>query len=315
VDVNVHPTKIEVRFRDSGAVFAQVLTALENALRAAGPTPAEAGKPPEKSAAERRENVRQAVTEFFDRSTTRRDFPPPGTGGRAQPSRQPAPPVQPSESAAPFEPPAAGQQVPLHPSSIITHPSAPAAPRNFFQIHDRYIVEETPGGFIVADQHALHERILYEELKQRVSHAAVPRQRLLIPEIVDLRPADFLRVMELRETLLKMGMEVEPFGEKTVAVHAVPHLATGANPRELLLEILRETAEESEGGTVDRQEQLLRVIACKAAVKAGDRLSRTQVEALLERRDRIGPEPTCPHGRPTTLRFDLRDIERQFLRK
>ena len=78
---------------------------------------------------------------------------------------------------------------------------------------------------------------------------------------------------------------------------------------------LKETAEDSEGGTVDRQEQLMRVIACKAAVKAGDRLSRTQVEALLERRDRIGPEPTCPHGRPTTLRFDLRDIERQFLRK
>ena len=132
---------------------------------------------------------------------------------------------------------------------------------------------------------------------------------------MDLRPADFLRAMEMRETLLKMGMEVEPFGEKTVAVHAVPHLATGANPRELLLEILRETAEESEGGAVDRQERLMRVIACKAAVKAGDRLSRTQVEALLDRRDRIGPETTCPHGRPTTLRFDLRDIERQFLRK
>jgi DNA mismatch repair protein MutL len=314
VDVNVHPTKIEVRFRDSGAVFAQALTALEHTLRAAGPTPAEAGKPPS-SQADRRENVRQAVTEFFDRATSRRDFPPPGIGARTPASPSPTSHAQPPESALPFEPPAVGQQVTLHPSSVITHPSAPAPPRNFFQIHDRYIVEETPGGFLVADQHALHERVLYEELKQRVSHAAVPRQRLLIPEIVDLRPADFLRVMELRETLLKMGMEVEPFGEKTVAVHAVPHLATGANPRELLLEILRETAEESEGGAVDRQEQLMRVIACKTAVKAGDRLSRTQVEALLERRDRIGPEPTCPHGRPTTLRFDLRDIERQFLRK
>ncbi len=314
VDVNVHPTKIEVRFRDSGAVFAQVLTALEKTLRAAGPTPAEAAKPPA-SAAERRENVRQAVTEFFDRSTGRRDFPPPGAGARTPDSREPSPPAQPPENAPPFEPPPAAPQAALHPSSAVTQPPAPAPPRNFLQIHDRYLVEETPGGFLVADQHALHERILYEELKQRVSRAAVPRQRLLIPEIVDLRPADFLRVMEMRETLLKMGVEVEPFGEKTVAVHAVPHLATGANPRELLLEILRETAEESEGGTVDRQERLLRVIACKAAVKAGDRLSRTQVEALLDRRDQIGPEPTCPHGRPTTLRFDLRDIERQFLRK
>jgi len=320
VDVNVHPTKIEVRFRDSGAVFAQVLTALEKALRAAGPTPAEPGKPPA-SAAERRENVRQAVTEFFDRSAARRDFPPPGIGARTAASRQPAPGVQPPEKALPFAvPPASPERAApvatpfeVPPPAGTARPAAP--PRNFLQIHDRYLVEETPGGFLVADQHALHERILYEELKQRVSRAAVPRQRLLIPEIVDLRPADFLRVMEMRETLLKMGIEVEPFGEKTVAVHAVPHLATGANPRELLLEILRETAEESEGGTVDRQERLMRVIACKAAVKAGDHLSRTQVEALLDRRDQIGPETICPHGRPTTLRFDLRDIERQFLRK
>jgi DNA mismatch repair protein MutL len=320
VDVNVHPTKIEVRFRDSGAVFAQVLTALEKALRAAGPTPAEPGKPPA-SAAERRENIRQAVTEFFDRSAARRDFPPPGIGARTAVSREPAQRVQPPEKAAPSAVPPVGQERAAPPTTLIEVPPPagtsrpPPPPRNFLQIHDRYLVEETPDGFLVADQHALHERILYEELKQRVSRAAVPRQRLLIPEIVDLRPADFLRVMEMRETLLKMGIEVEPFGEKTIAVHAVPHLATGANPRELLLEILRETAEESEGGTVDRQERLMRVIACKAAVKAGDRLSRTQVEALLDRRDQIGPETICPHGRPTTLRFDLRDIERQFLRK
>jgi DNA mismatch repair protein MutL len=322
VDVNVHPTKIEVRFRDSGAVFAQVLAALENTLRAAGPAPAQAGKSldfsaaasakAEKSAAERRESVRQAVTEFFDRSTTRRDVPPAPMAARPAASREagapsPAPRAPSAEGARPFEPPP--------PPSANVQPAAEALPKNFIQIHDRYIVEETAGGFLVADQHALHERILYEELKQRISRAAVPRQRLLIPEIVDLRPADFLRAMEMREMLLKMGMEVEPFGEKTVAVHAVPHLATGTNPRELLLEILRETAEESAGGAVDRQERLMRVIACKAAVKAGDRLSRAQVEALLDRRNQIGPETICPHGRPTTLRFDLRDIERQFLRK
>jgi len=94
----------------------------------------------------------------------------------------------------------------------------------------------------------------------------------------------------------------------------VPHLAVGVSPRELLLEVLQEAGEEAEGGAVDRAERLMRVIACKAAIKAGERLSPAQIEALLERRDRIGPEPTCPHGRPTTLRYDLRDIERQFLR-
>ena len=171
------------------------------------------------------------------------------------------------------------------------------------------------GGFLVIDQHALHERILYEELKERAARAAVPRQRLLVPEIVDLRPQDFLLAMELKEQLLKMGVEIEPFGEKTVAVHAVPHLASGVNPCELLQEILRDAKEAVPGRLAARQEELIRVIACKSAIKAGEHLTRDQIVALLGQRSRIGPEPVCPHGRPTTIRFDRRDLDRQFRRK
>ena len=191
----------------------------------------------------------------------------------------------------------------------------PAPTRNFLQVHDSYIVEEVTGGFLVIDQHALHERILYEELRERVSRAAVPRQRLLTPEIIDLRPDEFLLVMEMREPLLRMGVEVEPFGEKTVAVHAVPHLAGSVNPSELLLELIRETREGTPDKRAEREEQLMRVIACKTALRAGERLTRSQIEALLDQRDRIGPEPTCPHGRPTTLKFDLAGIEKQFRRR
>jgi DNA mismatch repair protein MutL len=187
--------------------------------------------------------------------------------------------------------------------------------RSYCQIHDTYIVEETDEGFLLIDQHALHERILYEELRRRVARAAVPRQRLLVPEIIDLAPADFARIMELKEQLLKMGLEVEPFGERTIAVQAVPHLAGDAGPRELLLDIVREIRETPAGRPGQREEQLMRVIACKTAIKAGERLTRSQIEALLEQRARIGPEPVCPHGRPTTVEFDLPHIERQFHRR
>ena len=121
--------------------------------------------------------------------------------------------------------------------------------------------------------------------------------------------------MEWRESLLKMGLEVEEFGERTVAIQAVPHMATGVDPRELLMQLLRDNEERAAGRPAEREEQLLRSIACKAAIKAGERLSPARIQALLEQRNRLGPEPTCPHGRPTTQRFRMDEIEKQFKRK
>jgi len=306
VDVNVHPTKVEVRFRDSGAVFAQVLTAVEKALRTAAPaTPGRTPPIAPRDASSRRESVRRAIGEFFEQRASGIGAPgPPPLTRKAPPPPKPAEAVDGTrapELAAPASPPDLSARRPK--------------PRVFCQIHDSYIVEQTEDGFLVIDQHALHERILYDELRARVRAGSVPRQRLLVPEIVDLSAEDFLWVTETKGPLVKMGIEVEPFGEKTVAVHAVPHLADKVNPRDLLLNILSEVREGVADRPGDREEMLLRVIACKAAVKAGDRLGREQVEALLEQRDRIGPEPTCPHGRPTTLRFERDDLEKQFRRK
>ena len=301
-DVNVHPTKVEVRFRDSGAVFAQILASVEKALQSSGPTPvAGPPQPPPETGPDRRENVRQAMADFFERSV----------GKPAEPPRHP--PARPREGAQETVPGPATQEPPSPPpAGDVRH----AAPRVFCQVHDSYIIEEVGGGFNVIDQHALHERILYDELRHRVSAATAPRQRLLVPEIVDLAADDYLRVTEMQDALRRLGLEVEPFGEKTVAVHAVPHLANATmNPRDLLLELVKETGEAIAGRPADREELLMRVIACKAAVKAGDRLSHSRIEALLEQRSRIGPEPTCPHGRPTTLYFSADELERQFHRK
>jgi len=311
VDVNVHPTKVEVRFRDPGAVFAQIMAALEKALRSAEPS-AVAVPPPARPAGEAKESVRQAIAGFFDRDIRREEHPsrprqfPTAKRVNSSPLDMNASPVE----TAPTHPPEREEAV------RPPFPEAQRAPRPAFQIHDSYIVEEVEGGFNVIDQHALHERILYDELRRRATGSTAPRQRLLVPELVDLPAEDFLRACEMRETLLRMGLEVEPFGERTIAVHAVPHLANATmNPRELLLDLLAETADAVRGRPAEREEALMRVIACKAAVKAGDRLSHARIEALLEQRRRIGPEPTCPHGRPTTLRFDLAELEKQFQRK
>ncbi len=344
VDVNVHPTKIEVRFRDSGAVFAQLLSALEKTLASAGgvagisPAPAEAERREPVPESQRKENVRKAVIEFFERTAAVSPRPEGGAGAlssvvgaqhlsaeapakaEAAPSDVPPPQNDAQTAQAAIAPPLTGGRAqhaaPLQPGqpSLATHTS-PASIGAFFQVHDSYIVEETPDGFLLIDQHALHERILYEELRRRVSQASVPRQRLLAPEVVELRAAEFLQVMEWRASLLKMGLEVEEFGERTVAIQAVPHMATGVDPRELLMQLLRDKEERAAGRPVEREELLLRSIACKAAIKAGERLSPARIQALLEQRNRIGPEPTCPHGRPTTLRFRLDEIEKQFKRK
>ena len=322
VDVNVHPTKIEVRFRDPGAVFAQVLTAIEKALRSAGP----AARP------EKREAVRRAIGDFFEHSQQKAEVrrTGPGSPGQFDAARKEAYAIPDSpagglsvDSAAAVErPPSKPEsgrpgtaELPFDHTTEPAHVAPPLPSRTFCQIRDSYIIEEAPDGFLVIDQHALHERILYDELRRRVGHAAVPRQRLLVPEIVDLQPEDFLRVMEMRDSLLRVGVEVEPFGERTVAVRAVPHVAGATSARELILEFVREAREGAPGRLTDREEMLMRVIACKAAVKAGERLTQAQVEALLDRRDRIGPEPTCPHGRPTTLRFAFSDLEKRFRRK
>ena len=273
VDVNVHPTKIEVRFRDSGAVFAQILTALEKTLARSGPTPAPAQR------------------------------------------AQPAKPTTLQSSIINHQSSIINQKSEIRNQKSEIQPPQPPISRRCTQIHNTYILEETDNGFLLIDQHALHERILYEDLIQRLSKAAVPRQRLLMPELIDLPAADYERIIELKDELLPLGVEIEAFGEKTVAVQAVPHLAGSVNPRELLLDILSELEQTPAGRTPERADRIVQTIACKAAVKAGDRLSRTQIENLLDRRDQLGPEPTCPHGRPTTIHFTAHQLAKMFRRK
>jgi len=303
VDFNVHPTKIEVRFRQGRRVFAAVLDALRSALAAADlapalrPSPGHAPRPAELVPASW-DDVRasSAVTRHATRITSLTFTEPPEhlEDARTQPRALPAEPF-----------------------------AAPAARPTFFQVHDTYIVEETPDGFRVTDQHALHERVLYEELLARSAGAGVEAQRLLMPEVVPLSPAEAAVAAELLEPLRSLGIEAAEFGTGTLAIHAVPRLVSDLDVAQLVHDLLASLGEEEQAAgepgcsAVERhRRRLARALACKAAVKAGDRLRESEIQALLARRAALGPRAeTCPHGRPTALLFTLGDLERQFHRK
>jgi DNA mismatch repair protein MutL len=183
------------------------------------------------------------------------------------------------------------------------------------QVQNRYLVTDTEEGLVVIDQHALHERILYEQIRARVLGGGMESQRLLVPEPVPLMPPEAAAVLDARETLAKMGLEVEPFGGGTVLVSSYPAMLARLSPADVLRNVVELLL--AGGKALDRRDlldELLHMFACKAAVKAGDRLSGEEVEALLEQRHLFQDTHHCPHGRPTSLVFSREELDKRFKR-
>jgi DNA mismatch repair protein MutL len=188
------------------------------------------------------------------------------------------------------------------------------------QVHNSYIVAETSEGVVIVDQHALHERIIYEELFARATRGTLEGQRLLIPEVLPVNPRQAAALEAVKPLLLKLGIEVEDFDAGGVAVHTFPSLLAKVSPRDFLRDLLDRLMDY--GGTGAQKltpEELLHEVldmaSCKAAVKAGYPLSSEEIEALLTRKQFVERSSNCPHGRPTTLRLTISDLERQFKRK
>jgi DNA mismatch repair protein MutL len=181
------------------------------------------------------------------------------------------------------------------------------------QVHDSYLIVETGEGMMVIDQHALHERILYEELRSRVAQGQVESQRLLAPEPVDLPAAEAAAVLEHAELLAQLGLEVDSFGGETVLVRSIPAMLPHVVPERLVRDLAEHLRTQplppNRDGLLG---DLLHMVACKAAIKAGHPLSPVEITALLERRDLVSDSHHCPHGRPTALLFTKTDLERQF---
>jgi DNA mismatch repair protein MutL len=176
-------------------------------------------------------------------------------------------------------------------------------------------VAESDDGLVIIDQHALHERIMFEELFARVTRGPLESQRMLIPLTVTATTRQIAMIEQIQPLLARLGIEVGAFGPDAVAVQSFPSFLEKLDPAEFVRELL----ERGEQELLDLHEEallheILDMMACKAAVKAGDPLTAAEIEALLARRDLVERSSNCPHGRPTTLRLSLRDLEKQFKR-
>jgi DNA mismatch repair protein MutL len=187
--------------------------------------------------------------------------------------------------------------------------------RKFMQIHDSFIVVQTEEGFVIIDQHALHERLIYEDLCKRIKKSKLESQKLLIPESFDVTISDTDTLNNNAELLKKLGIEIVPFGPKAMAIQAFPILLAKAEPLDFIQDLIDLLGRKDLNIDSERLlDEVLNMAACKAAIKAGQRLTDSEIEQLLQ--DKVSAESSsrCPHGRPTTIKFSISDLEKQFKR-
>lgn len=201
-------------------------------------------------------------------------------------------------------------------STSLPVPAAPQRQTPFaIQIHNTYLVQETEEGMIIIDQHALHERIIYEQIREKILAGKLESQKMLVPEPVALPPAEAAAVLEQTQLLKNVGIEVEPFGGDTVLVSSCPTMLAGQNPAEVLKGVVDKLMGEAQNlDQRDLVDELLHMISCKAAIKAGDKLTPEEITSLLEQRDLCQDGHHCPHGRPTALTFSREQLDKKFKR-
>lgn len=305
-DVNVHPTKTEVRFYNSNLVHSQVLAAMREKLLGSDlhmPAQLPAGPPPSgrlspASPQARRQEIADAMADFFK---THRP-----TNRQQQFDLQPGN-VQSSHSHSDRN------QLPVVPEA--RRPATEIIETKYIQIHDSYIIEQTDEGFVIIDQHALHERMLHQTLRQRVRRGSLESQRLLLPETFAVTESQAEAIEANAELIAKLGIELTPFGPRTYAVQAFPSLLAKSSPTAFvqdLVDLL--TTKRATLNAEDLLDEVLSMTACKAAIKAGQKLADSEIEQLLVDRAKYESTTRCPHGRPTTITFSMSELEKQFKR-
>jgi DNA mismatch repair protein MutL len=307
VDVNVHPTKIEVRFRDSREVHQAVRHAIENAL--AAPRAATLAAPL---------------------------LPLPGHDWEASPHAGARPWVQPAmDLAGSSGAPRAAERMPGWPDAVnapalATAGAAPAQPlpagdwplgRAIAQLQGIYILAENTHGLVIVDMHAAHERIVYERLKQQLrapadgQPATLASQPLLIPATFAATAQEVATAESAAAALAALGLEITPFSPKTLAVRAVPGTLAQGDPVELARSVLAELAQHDASTVIQRaQDELLATMACHGAVRANRRLTLDEMNALLRQMEETERSDQCNHGRPTWRQLSVRELDALFLR-
>lgn len=301
VDVNVHPAKAEVRFREPGLVRGLVISALRHALAGAGHRATS--------------TITEAALGAFRPETPASS----GSWSTPRPSGQAIQAALAAQAPGFAEAGAEGwaAAAPVGAPESEGHEPTADLPLGVAraQIHENYIIAQTADGIAVVDQHAAHERLVYEKLKRQMAEAGVKRQALLIPEIVELGP-DADRVLEHAAALSELGLGIEPFGPGAIAVREVPAILGHTDPARLLRDVADELGDL---GTADglraRLDAILSRMACHGSVRSGRRLHGPEMDALLREIEATPFSNTCNHGRPTWVKLSLADIEKLFGRR
>ncbi len=315
VDVNVHPTKIEVRFKNTGFIHDQLYATIRSALMQTeshtsfqatsqnnrpnaepstsaantfvGGVEAQLRQDKDFSPDERKESVMKSMSDFFSSS------PDKETPYRKDKHKQD---VLPSAEDKPLF---------KQESKLTSH----------IQIHNSYIIEETAEGLNIIDQHALHEVVLYHEIWEHIKSSRLAIQKLLIPALIELTPRDFVTIMSIREKFDTLGIEIEEFGKSTIAIRTHPQILKNLDFHSLIQSVLEEIdSDDVKSETDNILRKIVQVMACKGAVKAGQRLAPQEILSLLEQRKDNIVTSFCPHGRPTALEFKISELEKQFKR-
>jgi DNA mismatch repair protein MutL len=310
VDVNVHPAKAEVRFRDPGLVRSLVLRALHDALARDGRRAATTGGTAA-IAALRPPAISRPGNWDWRRSPARPAYGDPVSPAGGDP---PAGFAQATQAAFDVGAPSAQGRGDLSeaPADLLDHPLGAARA----QVHESYIVAQTRDGLVIVDQHAAHERIVYERLKAALAQSGVATQILLIPEVVELDETDVERLVARIDELARLGLVIEPFGPGAVAVRETPSLLGEIDARALVRDLCEHMAEWDEALPLERRiMHVASAMACHGSVRAGRRLKSEEMNALLRAMEATPNSGQCNHGRPTYVALELTDIERLFGRR
>jgi len=288
VDVNVHPAKAEVKFRNEHDIYVLIKKAVENALHAANLS-------------------RSAYADVFDSAQAADKY---GAAARESVNR-----FFTQESAALFSSPLVSG-----PRSDVSF-QAQSQRREYFnfrflgQVNTTYIVGEENGSLVIIDQHAAHEKVLYEAIMKELNSGEVKVQEMLIPEVIEMTPAEKLTVSNNLEVFAKMGIELEPFGGNAYSIRSHPVLIKNKAIGGIVKSIVDSLKEKGTASVDEAMKDAAATMACRAAYKAGDALSQNEIEALLGEYFEIDAPFSCPHGRPPIVKIGFEEIEKMFKRK
>ena len=289
VDVNVHPAKSEVRFREPAAARGIIVSALRHALAGAGHRASTTVAGETLQAFRPEPRIHQMDRASQPALTRAYQFQAPGFS--EAPSARYEPPIAAEAEALPL-----------------------GAARA--QVHENYIIAQTAHGMVIVDQHAAHERLVYERLKAQRDDAGIAAQALLIPEIVDLSPLDAARILDLADDLAALGLGIEAFGGSAIAVREVPAILGQVNATALIRDILDDLADLGDSTRLQaRIDAVLSRMACHGSVRSGRQMRAEEMNALLREMEATPLSGQCNHGRPTYVELKLADIERLFGRR